>query len=315
MHSTRGGSVYLVFLVICVYAAHWYVYHFSCEPDAIWAVVFNVLLLMGLWSYVQTYVTDPGTPTCPEWKAWFSSRTAEVEAKMSEAETKTMSSSWDDLAMATWCEICCTERPQRAHHCRSCSVCVLRMDHHCPWVGTCVGFRNHKFFVLMNLWSCCASVVFLLTARKPNTINVIISMIDPTMQSEGLKSSSMVYVSCFMTAFVVVLVTGVMFSNSAMSVMKNITTLEKRFLLGENPYCCPSTLANIEQVFGALDYRMFLPLSPKFESPRAGTCFPVVEGYDARRKRDANAAEQRGLDSRFYEPSHTSKLRVNYGSA
>jgi len=33
---------------------------------------------------------------------------------------------------------------------------VLKYDHHCPWIGQCVGARNHKFF--MNF--CLATVVF-----------------------------------------------------------------------------------------------------------------------------------------------------------
>ncbi|KAF8816885.1 zf-DHHC-domain-containing protein [Phlegmacium glaucopus] len=47
-------------------------------------------------------------------------------------------------------------KPYRAHHCRSCGTCVLKYDHHCPWIGQCVGARNHKFFVHF----CQATVVF-----------------------------------------------------------------------------------------------------------------------------------------------------------
>ncbi|EAA21590.1 DHHC zinc finger domain, putative [Plasmodium yoelii yoelii] len=43
-------------------------------------------------------------------------------------------------------------RPERAHHCRTCQRCVLKMDHHCPWIGTCVGEKNLKFFFLFLIY-------------------------------------------------------------------------------------------------------------------------------------------------------------------
>lgn len=48
-----------------------------------------------------------------------------------------------------WCNKCDCEKPDRAHHCSSCGVCILRMDHHCPWLASkCIGLRNHKAFFL-----------------------------------------------------------------------------------------------------------------------------------------------------------------------
>ncbi|KAF9262065.1 zf-DHHC-domain-containing protein [Marasmius fiardii PR-910] len=41
-------------------------------------------------------------------------------------------------------------KPYRTHHCRACATCVLEYDHHCPWIGQCVGARNHKLFINFN---------------------------------------------------------------------------------------------------------------------------------------------------------------------
>lgn len=57
-----------------------------------------------------------------------------------------------------WCRKCEAWKPDRTHHCRYCKRCTLKseslriaqimssqaVDHHCAWLGTCVGFHNCK---------------------------------------------------------------------------------------------------------------------------------------------------------------------------
>ncbi|KAJ8496142.1 hypothetical protein ONZ45_g12559 [Pleurotus djamor] len=60
-----------------------------------------------------------------------------------------MSSPDDDFnGPAKWCRICWAPKPERTHHCSQCGRCVLKMDHHCPWLGArCIGHRTYPAFV------------------------------------------------------------------------------------------------------------------------------------------------------------------------
>ena len=40
-----------------------------------------------------------------------------------------------DLENYTFCHYCSKPKSPRTHHCRSCGMCILDMDHHCPFVS------------------------------------------------------------------------------------------------------------------------------------------------------------------------------------
>ena len=47
-----------------------------------------------------------------------------------------------------YCRKCAIVTPPRAMHCFLCNRCVLGIDHHCPWLATCIGYHNHSYFFL-----------------------------------------------------------------------------------------------------------------------------------------------------------------------
>ncbi|RNF06079.1 putative palmitoyltransferase ZDHHC12 [Trypanosoma rangeli] len=55
----------------------------------------------------------------------------------------------EDRSLFHWCCKCRLWQPLRAKHCDRCERCVRKYDHHCFWIGGCVGEANHPRFYLL----------------------------------------------------------------------------------------------------------------------------------------------------------------------
>ncbi|KAI9373150.1 hypothetical protein BJX61DRAFT_400622 [Aspergillus egyptiacus] len=70
-----------------------------------------------------------------------------------------------------FCIYCMIRRPLRSKHCKRCSRCVAKHDHHCPWIDNCVGANNLRHFVLYILCLEIGIITFLrLTFNYINTL-------------------------------------------------------------------------------------------------------------------------------------------------
>eukprot|EP00450_Noctiluca_scintillans_P033734 CAMPEP_0194542046 /NCGR_PEP_ID=MMETSP0253-20130528/83326_1 /TAXON_ID=2966 /ORGANISM="Noctiluca scintillans" /LENGTH=250 /DNA_ID=CAMNT_0039388617 /DNA_START=181 /DNA_END=933 /DNA_ORIENTATION=- len=116
-----------------------------------------------------------------------------------------------------FCRKCVKHKPDRCHHCRVCGTCVLQMDHHCPWIANCVGFRNHKYFFLVSFYAALFSLVLAgTTARSTHR-----AVVEETTQ---LKRFLLVFCTTISLVFGVVL--SSFFSGHLWLVLSARTTIE-----------------------------------------------------------------------------------------
>ena len=46
------------------------------------------------------------------------------------------------------CNTCYIFRGPGVSHCKKCNNCVENFDHHCPWLGNCIGKNNYTMFII-----------------------------------------------------------------------------------------------------------------------------------------------------------------------
>lgn len=220
-----------------------------------------------------------------------------------------------DNGQMRYCSKCMCWKPDRTHHCRTCRTCVLRMDHHCPWFAACIGFRNHKSFLLFLLYT----VVFCFVVFSHSFYSLYLFMSDDDRLFGDDVSVNVVFLTVI--SGIMLLTVTIFTSYCYYNLFKNQTTIEAlehiryRTNIPADKYRyteAPTSMmtgnifdigykANICSLLGDNPYLWFLPV---YTTPGDGTSFPINQKVWRQIQSIANKEFQAVEQNRVYQEQY-----------
>ena len=92
-----------------------------------------------------------------------------------------------------YCATCKIMRPPKASHCWHCDQCVKGFDHHCYFVGNCVGIRNWRNFILFIFYAFLLSIYDLILSLL---VVIEIFEIHPQIYEAFKEETTFVIITC-----------------------------------------------------------------------------------------------------------------------
>lgn len=171
------------------------------------AAAFSAVAAAAVATYSIAVVRDPGSVP-----ATFLPDVEDADSPIHEIKRK-----GGDLR---YCQKCSHYKPPRAHHCRVCKRCVLRMDHHCVWINNCVGHANYKVFFVFVLYAVIACIysMILLMGSAVHDVHK-----DQQQNGGSFRTS---YIICGVLLIPLTLALSILFGWHIYLILHNKTTIE-----------------------------------------------------------------------------------------
>lgn len=269
--SIVGWSYYAYVIQLCILTIE------STVEQSFYLIFYHLIFIMFCWSYWRTIFSDV-RPVPEKYKLPEIELEKLMSAETEDAQRMILENYAKDLPIYTrtlsgsirYCNRCVIVKPDRAHHCSICSKCVLKMDHHCPWVNNCVCFHNYKFFMLFLAYAL-LYCVFIMATSMP----YFIKFWKGDFGSAGVGRYHIVFAFCVALMFGISL--GSLFTYHCYLVAHNRTTLEAfrspmfRGGLDKNGFSL-GAYSNFKEVFGKSPNLWPIPV---FSSLGDGSEYPV----------------------------------------
>ncbi|KEG09816.1 hypothetical protein DQ04_04591050 [Trypanosoma grayi] len=178
-----------------------------------------------------------------------------------------------------FCPTCHIFRAPRTHHCRICNCCVDVLDHHCWWLGSCIGKNNYHYFLFF-LFSIHILMGYILSLNM--AMNITFALKYPNMSlGEALRLVYYLPIVIYGLVFGIGVFMSSLFLVHLYLLFKGITTAEmlkgkyaKPPYMGVNPWDNGSRWQNVK-------YCLLGRISPLLHS-EAYCCVTLASLIDAR---------------------------------